>query len=192
MGFNIWKKAQQSIPPVNKWSISKVSNIWLNTPQGDQEKTLTSPPCGAICPQQRSFRPAATLIFQDTISTAEKQSPCWQMDGMASWLWGHQFSRGPEVVWGGDEGQKPPGNISIWDGEGDVSSLGMTDGSDCYQVEGSSPPTCPLTRSNLYTAMVKHWTANRSYWILVNRWTTSRFMGVEGNVIALNLERRHY
>lgn len=42
-----------------------------------------------------SVRPAATLISQAKISRAEKQSPCWQMDGIASRRWGRQFSRKP-------------------------------------------------------------------------------------------------
>lgn len=45
-------------------------------------------PCG-VC------QPAATLISQAKISRAEKQSPCWQMDGIASRRWGRQFSRKP-------------------------------------------------------------------------------------------------
>lgn len=68
----------------------RVSYLSVNTPQGTCEKTLTSPPSGPLSPELGPLRPAATLIFQARISRAEKQSPCWQTDGTAPWLWGRQ------------------------------------------------------------------------------------------------------
>lgn len=121
-----------------------MAHLSLNTPQGAWEKTLTSPPSGPLPPELGSLRPAATLIFQAKISRAEKQSPCWQMDGIAPQLWGRQFSGSPEDVWTDGEGQE------CWTcrGDRDVSSrpsLERSDGSVSDQVKRSSSLSRPLT-----------------------------------------------